>query len=89
MKHQPTTQQTTCSFCGKRQEPGRRVIAGPGVYICSECVTLCVDILSNQPPAQGNACSTPRPRAQGAADRLRRLLSGMHNASHIGIQAHS
>ena len=30
-----------CSFCGKRQEQVNRIIAGPNVYICNECVDLC------------------------------------------------
>jgi ATP-dependent Clp protease ATP-binding subunit ClpX len=34
----------TCSFCGKGQQQVRRLIAGPGVYICDECVDLCGDI---------------------------------------------
>ncbi|MCQ2441573.1 MAG: ATP-dependent Clp protease ATP-binding subunit ClpX [Oscillospiraceae bacterium] len=34
-----------CSFCGKRQEQVRRLIAGPGVFICNECVGLCNGIL--------------------------------------------
>ena len=34
-----------CSFCGKRSEDVRRLIAGPGVYICNECVQLCMGIL--------------------------------------------
>jgi len=36
----------TCSFCGKRQDQVRRLIAGPGVWICNECVLLCVEILA-------------------------------------------
>lgn len=34
-----------CSFCGKYQEQVRRIIAGPGVYICDECVELCKEII--------------------------------------------
>jgi len=34
-----------CSFCGKDQDQVARLIAGPGVHICEECVRLCVDIL--------------------------------------------
>jgi ATP-dependent Clp protease ATP-binding subunit ClpX len=34
-----------CSFCGKQQEEVRKLVAGPGVYICDECVELCNDIL--------------------------------------------
>jgi len=33
-----------CSFCGKNQNEVRRLIAGPSVYICDECVDLCNDI---------------------------------------------
>jgi len=34
-----------CSFCGKPQEQVRRIIAGPGVYICNECIDLCSEII--------------------------------------------
>ena len=36
-----------CSFCGKKQGQVQRIIAGPGVYICNECVGLCNDILDD------------------------------------------
>lgn len=36
----------TCSFCGKSAHEVSRLIAGPSVYICDECVTLCSEILS-------------------------------------------
>ena len=36
-----------CSFCGKAQDEVYRLIAGPGVYICNECVELCSDILED------------------------------------------
>ena len=37
-----------CSFCGKHQEQVARIIAGPGAYICNECVHLCMSILDPQ-----------------------------------------
>ena len=37
-----------CSFCGKSQEQVRKLIAGPGVYICDECVDLCNEILEEE-----------------------------------------
>ena len=37
-----------CSFCGKTQENVKRIIAGPGVYICNECIGLCNDIIENE-----------------------------------------
>ena len=37
-----------CSFCGKNQNEVRRLIAGPSVYICDECVDLCTDIITEE-----------------------------------------
>ena len=37
-----------CSFCGKAQENVKRLVAGPGVYICDECVELCTSIIENE-----------------------------------------
>ncbi len=34
-----------CSFCGKTQDQVRKLIAGPTVYICDECIELCNDII--------------------------------------------
>jgi hypothetical protein len=45
--------QTNCSFCGKPREEGRRLVAGPGVFICADCVQLCSEILATEarPPS--------------------------------------
>lgn len=40
--------QIKCSFCGKPKDQVRRVIAGPGVYICDECVDLCKEIIDDE-----------------------------------------
>ena len=37
-----------CSFCGKTQDEVRKLIAGPTVYICNECVELCTDIIEEE-----------------------------------------
>ncbi len=37
-----------CSFCGKSQNEVRKLIAGPTVYICDECVELCLDIIGEE-----------------------------------------
>ena len=42
-----TGKDLTCSFCGKGQDEVQRLIAGPDVYICNECIALCDDILKN------------------------------------------
>ena len=41
----PAATQVRCSFCGKPSTDVEKVIAGPGVYICNECVRLCGEIL--------------------------------------------
>jgi ATP-dependent Clp protease ATP-binding subunit ClpX len=41
-----------CSFCGKNHEDVRKLIAGPKVYICDECILLCIDIVNQTPPTQ-------------------------------------
>jgi len=40
-------QRFRCSFCGKRRDQVRRLIAGPGVYVCDECVALCNKIIED------------------------------------------
>lgn len=40
--------QLKCSFCGKAQEQVKRLIAGPGVYICDECIELCNEIIEEE-----------------------------------------
>jgi len=49
-----------CSFCGKNQNEVRRLIAGPSVYICDECVDLCNDIISEESQAVEAESATER-----------------------------
>ena len=53
-----------CSFCGKSQHEVRKLIAGPTVFICDECVELCMDIIREETKAAGLKSSegTPTPR---------------------------
>ena len=46
-KKDDTPKNIKCSFCGKSQEHVNRIIAGPGVYICDECVAVCENIIEN------------------------------------------
>ena len=43
-----TEQPIRCSFCGKRENQAQRLIAGPGVYICNECVQACSELLRDE-----------------------------------------
>lgn len=40
--------QLKCSFCGKTQDQVRKLVAGPGVYICDECIDLCTEIVEEE-----------------------------------------
>jgi hypothetical protein len=54
-----------CSFCGKTQREVRKLIAGPTVYICDECISLCNDII-----AEESESATPPPRTEADMDFL-------------------
>ncbi|MEO0846686.1 MAG: ATP-dependent protease ATP-binding subunit ClpX [Cyanobacteria bacterium J06648_1] len=56
-----------CSFCGKSQEQVRKLIAGPGVYICDECVELCNEILDEELIEDGAIVSSPAVAGNGEA----------------------
>ncbi len=45
MAKNPNERNIKCSFCGKAQEAVKRIVAGPGVYICDECISLCKNIV--------------------------------------------
>ncbi len=46
-----------CSFCGKSQDEVRKLIAGPKVYICDECIDLCNDIIAEECDQDGRLAS--------------------------------
>lgn len=57
--------QLKCSFCGKSQDQVRRLIAGPGVYICDECIELCSEIITEELEVEQeyDMAELPKPRA--------------------------
>ncbi len=62
-----TSEQLLCSFCGKSQRQVKKLIAGPGVYICDECIDLCNEIIDEELTAPGTGTpfehtSLPTPR---------------------------
>lgn len=66
-----------CSFCGKSQEQVRKLIAGPGVYICDECVELCNEILDDElvdaaprSPQAVPPVDDARPKRRGSPEKL-------------------
>ena len=68
-----------CSFCGKSQDEVHRVIAGPGVYICSECIELCREILEDDVDAAPvDLADIPKPHDISAI--LDQYVVGQQNA---------
>ena len=67
-----------CSFCGKSQEQVRKLIAGPGVYICDECVELCNEILDEELIEEGSvvSSSTVSGSAEAKPAKKRKSKSG-------------
>jgi ATP-dependent Clp protease ATP-binding subunit ClpX len=57
------SEQLLCSFCGKSQRQVKKLIAGPGVYICDECIDLCNEIIDEEltAPAHLDLDNLPRP----------------------------
>jgi ATP-dependent Clp protease ATP-binding subunit ClpX len=51
-----------CSFCGKSQNEVRKLIAGPTVYICNECIDICIEIISDDAQQEAAATRPPLPK---------------------------
>ena len=79
------SKQLKCSFCGKPQDQVRRLVAGPNVYICDECIDLCQDIIKEEfadmtlrDSGFGDPASLPKPKE--IADALSEYVIGQEDA---------
>jgi ATP-dependent Clp protease ATP-binding subunit ClpX len=70
-----------CSFCGKSQEQVRKLIAGPGVYICDECVDLCNEILDEE--LFSSSASHPPQRKEPQPEKRKNKSGGNFNLNQI------
>lgn len=68
----------SCSFCGKEQSKVKKLIAGPNVYICNECVDLCNDILSEENNAKDENTVLSKPKE--IYDYLDEIVVGQESA---------
>ena len=75
-----------CSFCGKSQHEVRKLIAGPSVFICDECIELCNDIIRDEtaiPDAQGKPPKSDLPTPQEICGILDQYVIGQETAKRI------
>ncbi|MBO9397573.1 ATP-dependent Clp protease ATP-binding subunit ClpX [Shimia sp. R9_1] len=72
-----------CSFCGKSQHEVRKLIAGPTVFICDECVELCMDIIREETKASGLKASEGVPTPREICDVLDDYVIGQAVAKRV------
>lgn len=72
-----------CSFCGKSQHEVRKLIAGPSVFICDECVDLCNDIITEEMQEQAAGSESQLPRPHEIKDLLDQYVIGQEKAKKI------
>jgi ClpX C4-type zinc finger len=76
-----------CSFCLKPSTEVAKLVAGHGVYICNECVDLCVQILEAQPPPQPQPAGQPRLAPWEQEMSLDEILASLPRVAAAGQQA--
>ena len=72
-----------CSFCGKSQHEVRKLIAGPTVFICDECVELCMDIIREETKATGLKSTDGVPTPREICDVLDDYVIGQEMAKRV------
>lgn len=72
-----------CSFCGKSQHEVRKLIAGPSVFVCDECVELCNDIIREEMEESATATGRKLPKPQEIANVLDEYVIGQQRAKKV------
>ncbi len=72
--------QLKCSFCGKTQDQVRKLVAGPGVYICDECIELCNEIIEEEFGEDAEMDFTDIPKPHEIKDILDQYVVGQEQA---------
>ena len=69
-----------CSFCGKTQKQVKKLIAGPGVYICDECIDLCNEIIEDELSEASSLGLQELPKPKEIYDFLDQYVIGQERA---------
>ena len=72
-----------CSFCGKSQHEVRKLIAGPTVFICDECVELCMDIIREEGKGSISKAQEGVPKPQDICETLDDYVIGQYHAKRV------
>lgn len=72
--------QLKCSFCGKTQDQVRKLVAGPGVYICDECIELCTEIVEEELGGEGDVEYKEVPKPKEIREFLNDYVIGQDKA---------
>jgi ATP-dependent Clp protease ATP-binding subunit ClpX len=72
-----------CSFCGKSQKQVKKLIAGPGVYICDECIDLCNEIIEEEFSASEEISFSELPKPREIYDFLESYVVGQERAKKV------
>ena len=80
MAKSDTPKGVKCSFCGKTQDSVRKIVAGPGVYICNECVELAQSIIDTETKAEAQKDFTNVPTPHEIVDTLNQYVVGQEEA---------
>ena len=72
-----------CSFCGKTQKQVKKLIAGPGVYICDECIDLCNDIIAEELAETSDVSFDELPKPREIFEFLNDYVVGQEYAKKI------
>ncbi|GAX03544.1 ATP-dependent Clp protease ATP-binding subunit ClpX [Secundilactobacillus pentosiphilus] len=75
-----TTGPVNCSFCGKSQDQVKKIVAGPGVYICNECIDLCKEIIDEEFSEESSQTVFDVPTPQQIVDSLNQYVIGQTEA---------
>jgi len=83
MRYSDEKGQLKCSFCGKPQEQVRKLVAGPGVYICDECIELCKEIIAEELNDELSIDIANIPKPKEIYNILNQYVIGQDNAKKI------
>jgi ATP-dependent Clp protease ATP-binding subunit ClpX len=82
-KNSETEKALNCSFCGKNQNEVIRLVAGPTVFICNECIEFCYDIIKEDKRKQGSNKDMVILKPKAITEALNEYIIGQEKAKHI------